>query len=673
MNPEEDFRIDIATGTDTGVERSENQDHVAVVEMEWGTGLIVADGMGGHRGGSEASRVAVEVVGQFLREANIKRAHPTVYQQLLWDAIKLANVEVFERARADEALKGMGTTIVAVLLVGPQAYSAHVGDSRLYHFRDGLPVRLTDDHTIVQELISHDLISQDEGRSHPHAHRLSRAVGARPDVDPEVRPTPFELYPGDSLLLCSDGLTDMVEDEEIAEIIAAYEAEDACVSLIEMARERGAPDNVTMIVATVPGQPPAGLPAFEAVPVSESGTGSESVFEPEDEDEEADSPRPSQPGMPAEAGPSPSAAAPQAPAPPVVSRTRLYVSVLLAVLLSIAATLALSDTFGLLMTDEAVETERKKLAAQFEEKVGATVQRLVDEETDKLQTLNLRLGVVKRNLNRRRAALEERERSFAERGKVAAARDSSLKQRETVLKKELAKLRSAEEVSSCAIRRNPACVAEHFKGEEAERVTKLRGLFAELDKVHESRKKIYVFKRGQRIFEQLDSLLDKSGCAAVVQACGPKRNDLWTRFQQHSVQMAHRLTHKGRCADLDKWLAQAKSYGAGKRSLRKATVWRCEAAEKRRAKKGAEESGEVAAAVSAVEEPAAPPGGEEALPTAEEPGDTSPEEQAALAAEEKRRREEKRRQAEKELQKVKEMQAEEARKKAELEKKDKQE
>jgi len=252
----DEFRIEIGQGTDPGQERDENQDSLVVVELEWGTALVVADGMGGHKGGSVASQTAVAVIREFIENASVDLSDPEACQRLLWEALVQANTAVYDKSLTDEKLGGMGTTVVIALLVGDLAYVAHVGDSRLYYFQDYLPAQVTTDHTTVQELLNRDIINLAQARNHPEAHKLSRAVGIRPEVDPDVRGEPVRLIQGDVLLLCSDGLTDIVEDQEIADIVCSQLPQDACETLISLANERGAPDNVTIITANVPGKTP---------------------------------------------------------------------------------------------------------------------------------------------------------------------------------------------------------------------------------------------------------------------------------------------------------------------------------------------------------------------------------------------------------------------------------
>ena len=241
--------------SDKGMERVENQDCQDVVKLDWGTVLIVADGMGGHKGGREASRTAVEAIGNFLRGASLPESVPEACQKLLWDSIVLANEAVHARSGDDPSFQGMGTTVVIAVVSGNSAYIAHVGDSRLYHVRGGLPAQVTTDHTTVEEMIRREIISREQAKDHPEAHKLSRALGVKPDVEPEVRQEPITLEPGDSLVLCSDGLTDVVEDDEIARVVSTENPEKACPQLVKMANDRGGPDNITVIVARMPGVP----------------------------------------------------------------------------------------------------------------------------------------------------------------------------------------------------------------------------------------------------------------------------------------------------------------------------------------------------------------------------------------------------------------------------------
>jgi PPM family protein phosphatase len=250
-------RIETASLSDVGRQRSSNQDCFGhAVDEAGGQLLIVADGMGGHAGGATASRLAVEAV---ERVFTTSRDAPDV---MLRAALETANDTVHAQARADARLAGMGTTGVA-LVIRPDgtAWVANVGDSRAYRLRDGRLEQLTLDHSLVGELQRRGLLTEAEAQVHPRRNEVLRSLGVEPQVVVDV--APIELRPGDQYLLCSDGLSGVVSDPEIAEILAAAPPEEAARRLVEAANARGGPDNVTVQIARIPGDLP---PARETLP-----------------------------------------------------------------------------------------------------------------------------------------------------------------------------------------------------------------------------------------------------------------------------------------------------------------------------------------------------------------------------------------------------------------------
>lgn len=240
-----------ALRTDVGLVRSENQDFgTYTTEQEEQEGhpggrlLIVADGMGGHRGGATASRLAAETVkAQYLgsETADIAIA--------LRDSLARANARIFSEAQANPDLRGMGTTTSALAVREADAWFAHVGDSRIYLVRDGGIRQLTDDHSLVASMVREGLLTPKEAETHPRRNVLQRSMGVGEDVEIDVR-GPFELREGDTFILCSDGLHGVVKEEEILDI-ASQPIEAAADEYLRRSLERGAPDNVTVIVARV--------------------------------------------------------------------------------------------------------------------------------------------------------------------------------------------------------------------------------------------------------------------------------------------------------------------------------------------------------------------------------------------------------------------------------------
>jgi PPM family protein phosphatase len=229
-----------AAHTDVGMKRSANEDSFALAPD---LGLyVVADGMGGHKAGKLASALASESAVQAVRQVAGSNASPT---EKLRYCVAAANRRIFETAQAKPELAGMGTTLVALLAGRGRIALAHVGDSRAYLIRGGLIRRLTDDHSLVGELVRRREISERAAREHPHRHVLTRALGVRRTVEADFA----ELTPAldDVVVLCSDGLTGPVHDDEIAEIVLREaELETACAHMIELANARGGDDNITV-------------------------------------------------------------------------------------------------------------------------------------------------------------------------------------------------------------------------------------------------------------------------------------------------------------------------------------------------------------------------------------------------------------------------------------------
>jgi protein phosphatase len=232
-----------AARTDVGRRRRANEDCYALV-AELGL-YLVADGMGGHSAGQVASRLAAEGAVRALE--TLEGASASLAEKLRY-AVAAANREVFSHSQRDPDLAGMGTTLVALLVGGGRVALAHVGDSRAYLIRSGHIRQLTDDHSLVAELVRRREISASAARGHPHRHVLTRALGVRPNVEPDLA----ELTPasGDVFVLCSDGLTGHVGDAEIADAVAREpDLEALCDGLIRCANERGGEDNITVVVA----------------------------------------------------------------------------------------------------------------------------------------------------------------------------------------------------------------------------------------------------------------------------------------------------------------------------------------------------------------------------------------------------------------------------------------
>jgi protein phosphatase len=240
--------------TDRGCVRELNEDCCQLVQPSdpdlldrRGVLIVVADGMGGCKSGEVASRIAVETV---AREYYAFTGEP---HEALTAAFQEANTRIHEFAMVRDELNGMGTTCTALVIQDGVAHSAHVGDSRLYLVRCGSIYQMTEDHSLVRELIRLGAITPDAARRHIDRNVILRALGSRPAVKVASWEEPLPVRAGDSFVLCSDGLHDAVSDEEIRQAIESGEAAAACESLVATARERGGYDNITVAIARVDG------------------------------------------------------------------------------------------------------------------------------------------------------------------------------------------------------------------------------------------------------------------------------------------------------------------------------------------------------------------------------------------------------------------------------------
>jgi PPM family protein phosphatase len=247
--------IDIASLTDVGRLRSNNEDSFLYWEPESakefhlkGRLAIVADGMGGYEGGQEASRLAVETV-----RAIYDRDFDGDPQQTLVAAFNAAHANIQRYATDHPEFQGMGTTCTAVSIVDRQLFFAHVGDSRLYLVRAKSVSRLTRDHSYVGRLVESGIVRSEDAESHPQRHILTAALGSGREVLPDVPEHPLTLEDGDSLVLCTDGLWSLVGEEELASAIRSGSPTESAAALINLALERGGPDNVTVLVLRISG------------------------------------------------------------------------------------------------------------------------------------------------------------------------------------------------------------------------------------------------------------------------------------------------------------------------------------------------------------------------------------------------------------------------------------
>ena len=237
--------------TDVGKVRSENQDFGALTtareEDSGGAGgrlLVVADGMGGHRGGATASRIATETV-----KAQYLGSETKDVGAALRDALTRANAKVYSESQTNPDLRGMGTTTSALVIRGTDGWFAHVGDSRIYMIRGDAIRQLTEDHSLVATMVREGLLTAAEAENHPRRNVLQRSIGVGEEVEIDVK-GPIQLQENDTFVLCSDGLHGLVKENEIKDI-AKLPIQQAANDFVKLALERGAPDNVTVIVARI--------------------------------------------------------------------------------------------------------------------------------------------------------------------------------------------------------------------------------------------------------------------------------------------------------------------------------------------------------------------------------------------------------------------------------------
>ena len=240
--------IEVSSQSDIGCQRQNNEDSFGYWEPEddqqflrKGRLAVVADGMGGYEGGQEASRLAVETLMAVYRDFGGDDP-----QTALVEALQAAHEQIREYSFAHPELRGMGTTCTAAAIVQDSLYYVHVGDTRLYLIRDGQIARVTRDHSYVGRLVESGMISREEAETHPQRNILTAALGTNPDLIMDSPGRPEPLRPEDVLLICSDGLWGQVRDSEILDTVENKSAEQAGRKLIELARERGGPDNITV-------------------------------------------------------------------------------------------------------------------------------------------------------------------------------------------------------------------------------------------------------------------------------------------------------------------------------------------------------------------------------------------------------------------------------------------
>lgn len=231
--------------TDVGRKREVNQDYVYVTDKPIGPFpnlLVVADGMGGHKAGDFASKYTVKVLREELMKTSLDKP-----EDILRSVVATANYKLIQAAQSDVKLEGMGTTLVAATVIGNTLYFSNVGDSRLYLINDKIR-QISKDHSLVEEMVRLGGIKAEEAKHHPDKNIITRAMGVKEDVEADIYE--YRLRKGDIILMCTDGLSNMVEDEDMFDIVkSARDIVEAVLMLIEKANSNGGRDNIGVVMA----------------------------------------------------------------------------------------------------------------------------------------------------------------------------------------------------------------------------------------------------------------------------------------------------------------------------------------------------------------------------------------------------------------------------------------
>jgi len=234
--------------TDPGLVRTQNQDYFLLQQLgKHDLAAVVCDGMGGAKCGNVASRMAAEVFIHEIQRGYRAGMTDEQTEYLLTTAVSIANTAVYENAGLNEDMHGMGTTLVSILILGKTAYFANVGDSRAYLLNQSGITKVTVDHSLVELMVRRGELSSEQAKTYPGKNLITRAIGTEESVACDTFCCP--IHPGDFFLLCSDGLTNNLADQELLfEVIHGVHREDCCSRLIGIAKDRGAPDNVTAVL-----------------------------------------------------------------------------------------------------------------------------------------------------------------------------------------------------------------------------------------------------------------------------------------------------------------------------------------------------------------------------------------------------------------------------------------
>ncbi len=246
------YQVSVYCLSDIGLIRHNNEDACKVINEE--QFYVLADGMGGHQAGEVASHEAVDRICTLFQKRIDSRLDITKVQELIRSIIQEVNGTVFRMSRENPELKGMGTTLCCIYLHPDGLIYGHVGDSRIYRFRKGELELLTQDHSLLQELIQLGQLSEQQAQEFLYKNIITKAIGTEPFVDPSVATSAIE--PGDMLLMCSDGLSDLVSFAEIKEIMSQPVQEEISKALVEKAKQKGGNDNITVVLVKVQGKNP---------------------------------------------------------------------------------------------------------------------------------------------------------------------------------------------------------------------------------------------------------------------------------------------------------------------------------------------------------------------------------------------------------------------------------
>lgn len=239
--------MQIFSKTDKGMVRHVNEDAFAAGELNNGMcWAIVCDGMGGEKCGEVASATAVKVISDYILSSYRVGMSANSIRTMLISAASQANIKIYDMAKKSQDMKGMGTTVVACVIVENTAYVVHAGDSRLYHIHDGQVAQVTRDHSMVQNMVEKGQITATEAKVHPRKNIITRALGVNEDV--EVEYDEFNIYSSDILLLCTDGLTNFVDVATMQNTVQNTSLDQIADKLVQLANNSGGGDNITAVV-----------------------------------------------------------------------------------------------------------------------------------------------------------------------------------------------------------------------------------------------------------------------------------------------------------------------------------------------------------------------------------------------------------------------------------------